>query len=966
MSYSATSPLLSDVGNFPLFYRTVPSYAEYGNTIYALMQHFDWLLVGAVHQDSSHYTSALEDLSELLTQKSNQTANVITSFSLNSFLTRSDSSATIIASITRIFIAMVPESLAAETICAAHKSGRTGRNFLWILLGDYRQDWWVPDNRSIVVDPVSRTNREQVTCTTDEMRDGVESVLILSHHLLMLEENPKLSAKEREFWQEYIELVNASTGSVFREELATSVKPTYDAVWAVAYALRSALSQAPNDSSTPSQATPTRFDGRISTGPSFSEGRPVTDFTSVLNARMEKTNFEGLSGTVKFDSTSHSRGQPLTYILQMQGGKMVPIGIHSQGISGGSVLNLTFFDNNGLSFHGRPTPPRDRPVLDLQSVELWMVCIMITVAMVGVIFAASVLVVNCMYRKHKVIKASSPYLNFVIALGCIMGFLSVIFMSTETLKAYFSVKFSFSLFFCNIRLWLLTIGFTLAFGALFAKTWRIYVIFRNPWKKKRPYKDRILFCMVAVFLLFDLIILFLWAIADPLDLKTASELDRSAFTVQKYAYCVNSRLSPDDNLSFVAWTSIVVIPKSLLLFFGVFLVVQTSRIKAKFFRDARFTGIAIFGCVMVCGVGVPVSFFTMFLYHEDLGYFVATSTILICCYLVLLMVFVPKFVLLHRYKNKVPSAVLIGLNPSFRIQRARRLEKMCSYRKRGEQPMTYYARMLRGTTGSVYSRASQSSSNSSDESSSCADLQAKFTRENELVDLASGIGWEAAFDDDLDGKIEVQEARLDFGGFECITTVNVLRRPSRVSTDTQMTVISEMEDFGGELGTAGPGCVVAGREFGGGTRKASHNGTEQVLAGGGNIGDDGIGTLPRETQGGQNHHRTEQNLRSIGPRSNSGSWSSPAGSISGAVVRTNRYETKAARARSFIHPTRSCTTILEREELENASSPLSPLSESFGHTSSSHDTLQGAEDDGTFCVRTRSRSLTVTPSPTPH
>lgn len=942
LSYSAISPLLSDVEIFPLFYRTVPSYAEYGSTIYALMEHFDWLFIGAVHQETSHYTRALEDLNNLLGQRSNQTANVIASLSLNSYLTRSVN----IANTARIFIAMVPENFAAETICAAHKSGMTGRSFQWILLGDYQQDWWVPGNKSTVVDPLLKREREPLRCTTEEMRDGVESVLILSHNLLMLEENPMLSEKEKKFWGEYAELVSNSTGSPFREGVATSVKPTYDAVWAVAHALQLAVSQTPTGSPTPSQATPIRFDGRRSTE-SFSQGRQVTNFTIMLNAEMENTSFEGLSGRIEFDSSSHSRRQPLTYILQMQSGVMKPIGIHSQDIGGGSGLNLTFFGNSP-SFHGQPTPPRDRPVLELQSVQLWMVCIMVIIAVMGIIFATSVLVVNCIYRKHKVIKASSPYLNFVIALGCIMGFLSIIFMSTETLKAYFKVEFSFFLFFCNIRLWLLAIGFTLAFGALFAKTWRIYVIFRNPWKRKRPYKDRILFGMVAVFLLFDLIILFLWAIVDPLKLKTTLELDLAAFKEQKYAYCVNSRLSPDDNLSFIIWTSIIVLPKSLLLFFGVFLVVQTSRIKAKFFRDAKFTGIAIFGCVMVCGVGVPVSFFTMFLFLEDLGYFVATSTITICCYLVLVMVFVPKFILLHRYKNKVPSAVLIGLNPSFRIQRAKRLEKMCSYRKKGEQPMTYYARMIRGKTGSVYSRASQSSSNSSDDNSSCADLQTRLTKGNEVVDLEKDTGWEAAFDDDLDKEIEVQETRLDFGGFECIAMVSVLYRPSRVSTDTQMTMICDMENLGGKMEGFGPGSV-GGQEGGGSS--LSLNGTEQVL----NIeeGMNGsIDSLSGETEGGKNHCRTEWNHCSIGPRSNCGSWLSPS--------RTNRYDTNAAH--SFTHPTRLCTTILEKEELENTPSPMVEPSD---HTLSSNSAPQNTEDNGTFYVRARSRSLTVTPSPSP-
>ena len=38
---------------------------------------------------------------------------------------------------------------------------------------------------------------------------------------------------------------------------------------------------------------------------------------------------------------------------------------------------------------------------------------------------------------------------------------------------------------CTIRLWLLTIGFTLSFGALFAKTLQVYRVYTNPKLKEQ-------------------------------------------------------------------------------------------------------------------------------------------------------------------------------------------------------------------------------------------------------------------------------------------------------------------------------------------------------------------------------------------------------------------------------------------------------------------------------------------------
>ena len=615
ISPSASTPLLTDVETLPYFYRTVPSYSLYAETIYSLMQAFDWLFLGVVHQEVADYTRSLEDLNTLLTRNSKKGASVIDSPNLIGFLSNN----VIISSKARIFVAMVPEDMAAVTICTAFKAGITGENYQWILLGDYKESWWM--RRNSLFDKDGKAEMKTLKCTNKEMLQATESILILTHlpHITSVKIDHMASGADRDFWLEFSSFVRSSTGEEFEGEKATRVAPTYDAVWVAARALNLALSttgestmDAPRNHSNPS--TNKKSNNPMSAA-EFS-GRPVTPFTKILNAAMERTVYQGHSGHIRFDSSTHTIEDPVTYLLQMQSGHMTPIGIHSK--SGG--LNLTFYGNE-LKWKG-PSPPLDRPVSRLQNVELWIVVIAMTIAVVGVACAVTILIVNCAYRKHKVIKASSPYINFVIACGCIMGFLSILFMSMEHLKVDFHIMPTSFPYLCNIRLWLLTIGFTLAFGALFAKTWRIYVIFRNPWMKKRPYKDHVLLGMMAVFLFFDLVILILWAIIDPLKLVKVADVDRGAFVEREYYYCV-SQYTPGSSVSFLAWIGVIVVPKAILLAFGIFLVIQTSRIKAKFFRDARYTGIAIFGFVMACGIGVPVSFFSMFFFQEHLGYIMA-------------------------------------------------------------------------------------------------------------------------------------------------------------------------------------------------------------------------------------------------------------------------------------------------------------------------------------------------------
>lgn len=68
---------------------------------------------------------------------------------------------------------------------------------------------------------------------------------------------------------------------------------------------------------------------------------------------------------------------------------------------------------------------------------------------------------------------SSPNLNNIILLGCILCYLSVIVFGLESYESI-----------CQTRPWLLAIGFTLSFGSLFSKTWRVHRIYHNKHKMR--------------------------------------------------------------------------------------------------------------------------------------------------------------------------------------------------------------------------------------------------------------------------------------------------------------------------------------------------------------------------------------------------------------------------------------------------------------------------------------------------
>lgn len=58
-------------------------------------------------------------------------------------------------------------------------------------------------------------------------------------------------------------------------------------------------------------------------------------------------------------------------------------------------------------------------------------------------------------------------------------------------------------------------GFSLAFGAMFSKTWRVHSIFTDVKLNKKVIKDYQLFMVVGVLLFIDIVIMTTWQVADP-------------------------------------------------------------------------------------------------------------------------------------------------------------------------------------------------------------------------------------------------------------------------------------------------------------------------------------------------------------------------------------------------------------------------------------------------------------------
>ena len=76
---------------------------------------------------------------------------------------------------------------------------------------------------------------------------------------------------------------------------------------------------------------------------------------------------------------------------------------------------------------------------------------------------------------------SSPNMNNLIITGCILSYTSVIVLG---LDSHITSIEAFP-YICTARAWMVMWGFTLSFGSMFSKTWRVHSIFTNVQLNKK-------------------------------------------------------------------------------------------------------------------------------------------------------------------------------------------------------------------------------------------------------------------------------------------------------------------------------------------------------------------------------------------------------------------------------------------------------------------------------------------------
>ncbi|XP_033112955.1 gamma-aminobutyric acid type B receptor subunit 2-like isoform X2 [Anneissia japonica] len=620
LSYASTSVALSKRELYPMFFRTVTPDSSQGNALGAFLFNFNWTTVASLTYDIELYSLAARENIDLIE------SNGKVEFATKALFVDDPGAELdkIKEQDRRIIVGTFGEEEARKVFCEAYKRGMHKNKYVWLLVGWYSNEWW-------------RTT-DGTSCSRKELMRATDRVFFIDSLNLAIEDTPTVSGlKPSEF--------ESSFAKRSTEPSSPYAPQTFDAVWTIYLALRDTIAVIGRNSSM-SQDEAVELLSNLD----YNDNDRVRE---ILMQEMAKQSFNGVSGTVSFEGPDRLGA---TRIRQKQGDNLEMVALFFP--EDGGYLDLTYRGCSPIEWPGRV------PVDELTHVEKPLHVSSSALIVVGVIngfgisVALSFLGFNIRFRNDKSIKMSSPNLNNCIVVGCILVYLSVLLQGLHTEIIPVS---SFAPL-CTARAMLLSCGFSLAFGSMFVKTYRVYHIVTHAtsrgFGKRIMLRESILFAMVGGLLALDLLVFIMWGIFDPMYrhvTRTPSQVSEDETIA--YTFCVESCSSKHSQI----WLGIVYTYKGLLLLFGVFLAWETRKVKIPALNDSNYIALSVYNVVMLSVIAVAVSSLVKQPQLVTITFTLVTGCLLTTATATLALLFIPKVIAVRSNHLGDPISTSVGL-----------------------------------------------------------------------------------------------------------------------------------------------------------------------------------------------------------------------------------------------------------------------------------------------------------------
>ena len=507
------------------------------------------------------------------------------------------------------------------------------RRFLCVAVSNglyYSRNQWVVLERNIdnfreeIESFYYSNDRKMYSCSTSMMAKAINYGIISQYQLS--QENETMISPNNITFKEYREgifkefknhfnepRVQAAVNSTSNTYQFSQLEPKntwenlyYDAAWALALAL----------------------DGAARNGVNFSEykyGDPNS--TKVLIDELFKVEFEGAAGFIQFTPNKTVKSNVTVSQVFMGADDTL------------SLINDTNFVYISDTFG-------EFQIRIHQS--LGIIIILITILLTLVTACLQVAFIE--WSKKKSIKATSPEISYLIFSGCYLFTAATILFTiqqtfvfdTPPLRTVYSVM-------CNAVTWCLLLGFSLIFGAVFVKVWRVFKLFRH-FRNERPgllLSDRALIIAVICLVVVDTVICVVWSSYDPWMLRKSPG---NIQDVPGKEPVVTTNLTCSCEFE-IYWILVVAAYKGFFALLLVIFSVLNRKIQRKHFSHTKKVNIFVYSLTVLGGIGFPlyfllvnISIYAAFLIFST----ILLATVLMCC----LMLFLPPVWPAFKHFNK--------------------------------------------------------------------------------------------------------------------------------------------------------------------------------------------------------------------------------------------------------------------------------------------------------------------------
>ena len=460
--HSGGSPILANRTTYRYALSSLSSSESFAILAMELMIMNSWTRVGVLFEGTRTIYSSIASRIQKLVSLNTSTLDVVSTAVYNTYMPLRE---LVQKTGLRINFLLTAKDITQQILCLAKHFGMVYPAYQWIVTVNTFDE--IASNVSFYYES------KKYTCSEEDIKTiALNRSLFLVYQLSAMNESSSSTYSGHSF-NEYDQLIrkgieenNLQSDLLNRSTIEYSVWTShfYDSLWAWSIVL---------DNLNSTNLTIYKYGNTI-----------VSD---MILDEFYRLNFEGVSGRIAFDNKS---GFVLRTVSVLQ-------------VVNGTPQTVAYLKNGNTFIGSLESIPDKFDSADIVSNEV--IGIIFTITLIELVVLVVLNVLTYKYQTHPSVKASSIKLNQIIFAGCYCFLLTIFFFTIQSSKLLSNFPWV-TVALCNLSwYWLLPLSFTLTFGTVAVRTWRLYRIFTHYLNPGRFITDLYLIAFVFILLLVDVL-----------------------------------------------------------------------------------------------------------------------------------------------------------------------------------------------------------------------------------------------------------------------------------------------------------------------------------------------------------------------------------------------------------------------------------------------------------------------------